>query len=633
MKLIEVIPIARGIGKETLSYFSNADIPNGSLVTVPVRKRLISGLVVSSHDAQEEKSSIRSSDYQMRKVGEFKSESFLSENFMKAAKSIADFSASSIGSVLNLLIPKTILEHAPEVKANNPKQIQKLENFDRLALQAEDEERFATYRSLIREEFARRHSVFFCVPTAEDAIKLSALLPKGIEDYTFAFYGSLPKNKMLTLWQKAVSEEHPILIIATAPFFSISRSDISTIVVENESSRSYKMQMRPFLDVRIFAEFFAKEIGAKFIVGDNFLRTETIFKVKQGEFAELSPLKFRSLSPARNTVIDMSALKKSTGGKFETLSPELEALIQQSHTANQNLFIFAARRGFAPETICGDCGTLVLCSRCRSPITLHRAKPGDNSQNFFFCHGCNEKRSTEEHCSKCGSWKLQSIGIGIELVEVELEKKFPFIKIFRVDKDTTPTKKQISKKIASFYASPGSILLATEMVFPYLDKKIENTAVASLDALFSLPDFRINEKILHILLKIRALTESSFFVQTRIPNEKILDYALKGNLIDFYREEIAARKDFNYPPFTTLIKISLSGTRAAVSKEMLELKEFLQPFTTEIFPAFIEESRGAFTLHALIRLPIGGWINRELLSKLLQLPPQFRIAVEPESLL
>lgn len=633
MHVIKVIPIARGISKETLSYFSATHIQNGSLITVPVRKRLISAIVISSQDAQEEKSSIRQSGYAMKKIGEFKSENFLSENFMKAAKSIADFSAGSLGSVLNLLIPKVILENAPQAVAKNIDTKPESSSFDRLAIQAEDEERLATYRSLIREEFARRHSVFFCLPTAEDVVRFSSLLPKGIENYTHALYSTLPKNKMLAVWQKVMTEEHPMLIIATAPFFAVCPKNLGAIVVENESSRSYKLPVRPYIDVRMFAEFFAKESGTKFIVGDDFLRTETIFRVKHGEIAELSPLKFRSLSPAKNTIIDMSSFKKSAGGKFETVSPQLEALIIQSHADSQNLFIFSARRGFAPETICGDCGTLVLCSRCRSPITLHRARPDETNQNFFFCHGCNEKRSSEERCLKCNSWKLQSIGIGIELVETELQKKFPSIKIFRIDKDVTPTKKQVSKKIAQFYASPGSILLATEMVFPYLDKKIENTAVASLDALFSLPDFRINEKILHILLKIRSLTESSFFVQTRIPDEKILDHALKGNLIDFYREEITAREAFKYPPFTTLIKISLSGVRGVVTKEMLELKEFLKPFETEIFPAFIEESRGAFTLHGLLRLPRGAWIDRQLLSKLLQLPPQFRIAVEPETLL
>ena len=218
-------------------------------------------------------------------------------------------------------------------------------------------------------------------------------------------------------------------------------------------------------------------------------------------------------------------------------------------------------------------------------------------------------------------------------MESELRRKIPALKIFRVDKDKTSTPKRALAEVQNFYASPGSVLLGTEMALPYLDKKIENTAVASLDSLFSLPDFRIHERILHLLLQIRNLTGSSLLVQTRVPREKILEYALKGNLADFYREEIKARETFRYPPFTTLIKISLSGSRGPVSREMMKLSEFFKPFETEIFPAFIEESRGAFTMHALLRLPRGQWVDETLLQKILSLPPQFRVVVDPESLL
>lgn len=632
MYLVEVIPISRGVGKDSLSYFSSVSIPPGSLVEVPVRKRTVHALVIASTAAREAKAEIRVSDFAMKKVGEFKSDVFLSESFMNAARDAAAFFASPLGSVLSLIIPAVTLEDPPPRRVSE-RPASPVGTFDRLVLQVDDEERFANYRSLIREEFARKHSVFFCVPTAEDAKRFMALLPKGIENYTYALYGSLPKKKMREAWQAVSLEEHPVLIIATGLFLSVRRSDIGTIVVERESSRSYKLSVRPYLDVRNFAEYLAKEIGAKFIVGDTLLRTETIFRFKEGEFAEFTPLKFRSLSPTVGTVVDMSVYKKNTGGKFEAVSRELSKLVQSSHEHSQHLFIFASRRGFASQTVCGDCGTPVLCGRCQSPITLHRARGGDGNQNFFFCHACGEKRSAEERCFKCDSWKLQPLGIGIELVEQELRHKFPTIKIFRIDKDKTATALKAAKMAAEFYASPGSILLGTEMALPFLNRKIENAAVASLDSLFSLPDFRIHEKIVHLLLKIRSLASASFVVQTRIPTEHVLEHSLKGNLIDFYREEIAAREQLKYPPFVTLIKVSLAGTRAAVMKEMEKLKDYFTPFPTEIFPAFVETSRGAFTMHALVRLPRKSWVNPDLLKKLLSLPPQFRVEVEPESLL
>ena len=630
MYLIEVIPISRGIGSLVLSYFSAEGIPLGSIVSVPLRKKTVHGLVVSSSDARESRSEIRSSDFTIRKVSEFKAEKFLSEGFMRAVKSTAFFFASSIGSSLAQLVPKFALD--VNTKSTHSESLKKSGVFDRLVLQSDDSERYANYRMLIREEFARKKSVFFCVPTAEDAKRAQAILSKGIEDYTVVLYGSMAKKKFRDSWDKAHSSEHPVLIIATGNFLSIYRDDLSLLILEGESSRAYKMLVRPYIDIRVFAEYFAKECGMKFIVGDALLRTETIYRFKQGDFSELTPLKFRSLSTATHQVVDMRSIKKK-GSYFESISPELHKLIEASHTSNQNLFLFASRRGLSPLTVCGDCGATAVCSRCQSPITLHTSSSNDGVKNIFLCHACGEKRTTDERCAHCQSWKLTPLGVGIELVDQELLKKFPTLKVFRIDKDTASTSAKATKIVGDFYQSPGSVLLGTEMSLAYLDKRIDNTAVVSLDSLFSLPDFRVHERILHILLKIRSLSLSGFLVQTRLQGENVLEYAVKGNLADFYREEIAERETFGYPPFTVLIKISLAGNRLVVVKEMDKLAGYFAPFEFEKFSAYSENAKGTFTMHGLIRLSRGAWVNADLHKRLVSLPLEFRVVVEPDSLL
>ena len=60
MYVITVIPIARGIGKEVLSYFTATKTEIGALVSVPLRKKMIEALVVRSVDAREMKTEIRS---------------------------------------------------------------------------------------------------------------------------------------------------------------------------------------------------------------------------------------------------------------------------------------------------------------------------------------------------------------------------------------------------------------------------------------------------------------------------------------------------------------------------------------------------------------------------------------------
>ena len=67
MKILEVIPIARGINSDTLSYFSGTDVTVGSIVSVPLRKKNIPALVIGLKDAEESKTEIRKSSFFTKK--------------------------------------------------------------------------------------------------------------------------------------------------------------------------------------------------------------------------------------------------------------------------------------------------------------------------------------------------------------------------------------------------------------------------------------------------------------------------------------------------------------------------------------------------------------------------------------
>ena len=176
-------------------------------------------------------------------------------------------------------------------------------------------------------------------------------------------------------------------------------------------------------------------------------------------------------------------------------------------------------------------------------------------------------------------------------------------------------------------------MVGTEMALSYLNEKIENIAVVSLDSYFSIPDFQINEKIFHILLTLRALAEKRLIFQTRQENKKIFDYALRGNLLDFYRDEIEERESIGYPPFTTYIKITLEGEKNIIKKMMDEKVEIMKPYDVSVFDAFNPGNKLKYTVHGLISLPKGKWIDKTLLSKLRILPPQFMIKIDPITLL
>jgi len=630
MKIIHVIPISRGILLDHLSYFTSQDVSIGKTVLVPLRKKTIHALVIGVENVSEAKSEIKSSTFSLKKIEHIHSQEFLSKEFIESAQATADYVAASTGSVLNSLIPKRLLLSLFEIKTEHTLVTYAREgNADHMAIQAEDEERFVSYKSLIREEFAQNVSVFMCMPTIEDIKKAQLVLEKGIEQYTYIFHSSLTKKEFITLWEKLQRETHPVLIIATGQYVCIAQKKIGTIIIERESSRAYKMPMRPYVDIRTFLSFYAKKIGARLLFGDMLLRIETIWNVKNDRYVEFSPLKFRTATSATQVIVDP---KKSDGmqeSTFSVLSKELTELITWNKERNENLFIFAVRKGLAPQTLCGDCGTIATCSLCSSPVVLH----GDPQEPYFECNTCGKRRSAQETCVYCKSWKLVTLGVGVERIEKEIHSTLPHVHTFRIDAHSVSTHKKALDIVIKFYNTPGSVLIGTEMALLYLSKKIENTAIASIDPLFSLPDFRIQEKVLSILLKIRSLTSEHFVIQTRNPEGKIFDHALKGNLVDFYREEIEERKKFQYPPFTLFIKITLQGERGAVEKEIEKLPALFTPYETDTFEAFTTKVKGKHVMHALIKIPHEKWVDRQLLETLRSLPPQFMIRVDPESIL
>ena len=72
MNIVTVIPLARGIPTENLTYFTLKEIPLGSLVSVPLRKKFIDAIVINIESASNQKGSIKTSDFKLKKLENIK---------------------------------------------------------------------------------------------------------------------------------------------------------------------------------------------------------------------------------------------------------------------------------------------------------------------------------------------------------------------------------------------------------------------------------------------------------------------------------------------------------------------------------------------------------------------------------
>lgn len=639
MKIVSVTPLAKGIFKDNLSYFTSKDLNIGSIVTVLIRNKPRQALVMEVKEIGDLKTELRQSNFALKKIINVKKKNLFQEDFINAAQKTADYFGATLGQVISSFTPIAILEKnldsqkETNIKFQNTNQENsgKITKIEKYILQEPDEERLALYKKLIREAFAQKKSILICAPTNADVRYLKTTLSRGIEDYAVCLCSDDTEKEQNKNWEKAVKNNHPFLIVSTPLFLSLPRNDLLTIIIERENATAYKQLARPFIDTRFFIEKLAENKRTKIVLGDILLRSETIERKQRGEFVALSPITYRSFSSAqKQTLIKQQEKNPSEFG--QAISQELKKILEK--TTGERWFIFSGRRGLNPLAVCSDCGHIFSCPHCQTTLILHQEKETNKKiTNYFLCHKCGYTTTAEDKCQHCGGWKIALLGAGSDKIENELKKLFPNTKIFRLDSDIIKNHKKISVIIKNFYSSPGSFLIGTEMALFYLRDKIENIAVIGIDAYFSVPEFRISEKIFNILLRLRNLTIKNFVIQTRNPEEEILGLALQGNSTEFHRREINERKKLKYPPFSILIKISVKNNNKVLTETLETLKEnHLSSWQTIIYDSISKNHHGEATTNLLLRLPSDQWPNKEILNLLNQLPPTFLINVDPENI-
>jgi primosomal protein N' (replication factor Y) (superfamily II helicase) len=651
MYIATVIPIQKGSQKEYLSYFSATDIPLGSIVSIPVRTKTIDAIVINIEEARNIKSDIKNADYQLKKIIKVKGGSPFNKSFFIACQKMKDYTVSNTGSIIKSLLPTIFIENIE--KLNKPASAQGFgeakENIkhEKLIFQATPSDRLAFYRTLIREAFAKKESVFLCVPTHFDIYHFHKELARGIEQFVFTFHSGMTKKALIKTYNSVIDQNHPILIVSTGIFLSVPRHDIKTIILEHESSDTYKQIGRPYVDIRSFAEVLSGIEKIKLIFGDTLLRPETLYRHDQNEFGEISSPLYRLPQTEQQIVVDMKNETDEKGKKvFKTISRAIQKMINETISNNKSVLLFSVRKGLAPITVCNDCGHTLLCPNCSTPIVLYGTKQiaatKSTTPRIFMCNKCGRKEKTEISCPNCSSWNLTPLGVGTDRVYEEIKSLYPKAKVIQIDKEATPTIKEARSAMQEFNKNSGNILIGTEMVFSYLENQVNSSAIISLDGLFSIPSFNITQKILHIIEKLHNITLSNLIIQTRIPENKILQYILSGNVLPLCREDLAERKDYGYPPFKRLIKITFEGTAGDTEKARSFIEKTLGNYEPQIFSAFVSRVKGQYITNTVIKVDPRIWplptdekliINQNLSRTLSQLPPSFSINVDPEDLL
>jgi primosomal protein N' (replication factor Y) len=324
------------------------------------------------------------------------------------------------------------------------------------------------------------------------------------------------------------------------------------------------------------------------------------------------------------TIVDMTAERKRAYAELKESLPEadrarlkhfitpavslvLREKIQDRLALRQGIILLQNRRGFAPFVECGECGYVEMCDNCNITLTYH------STRKHLRCHYCGLVRTPHTTCPTCGGADIALRGIGTQRVEEELHGLFPEATVLRMDVDTTSTRGAHHRILTQFGDGKADILLGTQMVAKGLDfARVTLVGVISADTQLLLPDFRASERTFQLLTQVagragRSVLTGEVIIQTHQPESATLRHVVGHDFRAFYDEELAARKELDYPPFSRMALVETRGeSEEGVRKESERFAAAFKATGSSVLllgpaPAVIGKIKNQYRWHVLLK--------------------------------
>lgn len=430
------------------------------------------------------------------------------------------------------------------------------------------------YFKLIDDCIKSGKNVLFLAPEIALASQLTKRLAKkfGTKDVAI-WHSSISDGERYDVWQKLYKNEIKILAGARSAVFAPLKN-IGLIIIDEEHESAYKQTSpAPRYDAKVVAQKLSKFHKCSLILGSatpdisvyyRALNSNNLFELKKRyNDAKVPPV----------TVINMQEYGRAA--YKSVISIPLQNAIKETLEKKQQVILLINRRGFSTYTQCQACGHVVECPNCAIPMIWH------SKDQMLKCHYCNHSQYFPDFCSACGSDALKNSGTGTQKIEQYIKDLFPENKIERIDSDILVRKGEHIRLLERFQNGSIDILVGTQMIAKGLDNpNVTLVGVISADASFNLPDFRASERGFQLLTQVagragRGEFSGKVFFQTYNPDYYALESARMQNYEEFYATEITAREEFDYPPFSQIIRLIISSAnnfRAEKSSQEIALR-------------------------------------------------------------
>ncbi len=606
MGTVKVVPGSYLPLPGTQSYFYKLSKParKGLLVNINLAGRDLRGVVVGP-GKRPPKITLKPA----------KRESFYLPDYqLEVARDIADNYRASLSSVIKLMLPPTGKLTA-----------QKKENNSGASWQAPKltltEEQARAYRA-IRQGFSgpnkfllygitgsgktevylkaslellkRGQQVLMLVPEIAMTSHLAVRLKKYLGSNVIIWHSARTNKQKREDWA-ALARGRNALVIGPRSALFLPFPKLGLIVVDEEHDSSYKQDARePHYHARALAAIISRRANCPVVYGSATPSIELWHQAQKGKIKKLTLSKrFGQAKLPKIDLVDVRGLPQ----KHPLSEPAIRNLRETLDQGKQSI-VLLNRLGRAPFVQCRDCGKALRCKKCERPQVLHGR---GEEQNYLACHYCDISTPLAASCPACSSREFLFIGHGTESLQAELKDLFPNNCVARLDRDSARSKKRLNALNKDLHAGNIDILVGTQLVAKGWDlENLKLVIVVDADQGLLVPDFRSHERTVQLLWQVagragRRKDPGIVLIQTRQPNHQAL-LALQGyNFNQFMEAETKQRKQYGFPPFRRLLKLSIVAQKDAErQKKDKELIKNLNRFSasqgagnspTTIFPA------------------------------------------------
>lgn len=464
------------------------------------------------------------------------------------------------------------------------------------------------YIRAMRAALQEGRGAMMLVPEISLTPILSRRLRAHFGDQIAIFHSSLSRGERFDEWSRLRTGEARVVLGTRSAVFA-PVSNLGLIIIDEEQDGSYRQEESPFYNARDTAIVRAQKDLAAVLLGSATPSLESFHNAQTGKYQYLElPQRIGGRRLAAAELVDMREVF-AHHKKPVVFSDEVLDAIEQTRARGEQTIILLNRRGYASFVLCRSCGESIMCPNCEVTLTYHR---GDR---VLVCHYCNHRERAPSQCPVCQSKYIYYVGEGTEQIEELLRKRFPGLRIGRIDRDTKSRRREFEQTLLNFEKGELDMLVGTQMLAKGHDfPNVTFVGVISVDAGLALPDFRAAERTFQLITQVagragRGDRPGRVLIQTYHPHHYALKHAVAQDYLGFYNEEIRHRRNHQYPPFVALAllltrhkdpnrahELAQQAKKALIEADSERTCRVLGPA-----PAPLAKLRNEFRFHVLVK--------------------------------